>query len=650
MFMDDISICTVVTQHDYATLSNALDSRSMPDTTVATGSAVTFRIVALNGGMTTESSPIQWTCSTGTPTSDSDENTPSLAPNDTEYHIFAPDWIAPGTPGEYTVKFFTALGTDEDPSNDTTTVQITVVQSYPTPYTQNFDDSYPPTDWYEAIGNPPPPVPGSSSWAKSNNFANDGISSPGAVMNVYGTDRDWLISPLINLGSSACKLTYKVAVTDDYDSDPETMAAEDTVFVLISTDGGITWDKNQRITLYTNTNSPPNSGLIQSFSLSAYTGYARFAFFTVGAGESPDMDIHFDDFQVQEIVDDDFGVLSHARNSASMSDTAFVLAGSEIDLYIVAKNFGTNAQSSDVGWRQAGDHGVSGSATTASLALFEADTLAFSAWTAPSTAGTYTLEFFTQLPGDADHSNDTTIVHVGVVESISIFPWTEDFETFTPCGGTVCLNNSTCIDEMANDWQNDAYNDDTNWRIDSDGTQSNTTGPSQDHNPGSGDGIYLYTEASGCTENDEAHLVSPYFDFTTSSAPRMSFWYHMYGASMGELHIDLYYAGSWHNDVTAAISGQQQSGSDEAWLERTVDLIDVGGMNSTRFRFRGIRGDSSYSDMAIDDVTVYQPPVNNCDLTAWQTWTGQDSHSLNVDPLYTSVTNLTPQNTSPARR
>ncbi|OQY28755.1 MAG: hypothetical protein B6244_06235 [Candidatus Cloacimonetes bacterium 4572_55] len=78
-------------------------------------------------GTTTEASPIQWTCSGGTPTSDSDETTASLAQDGVETHLFAPTWTAPNMPRDYTAIFFTALGTDENPANDTTTVIITVM-------------------------------------------------------------------------------------------------------------------------------------------------------------------------------------------------------------------------------------------------------------------------------------------------------------------------------------------------------------------------------------------------------------------------------------------------------------------------------------------------------------------------------------------
>ncbi len=47
-------------------------------------------------------------------------------------------------------------------------------------------------------------------------------------------------------------------------------------------------------------------------------------------------------------------------------------------------------------------------------------------------------------------------------------------------------------------------------------------------------------------------------------------------------------------------------------------------------------------------VGTAKPPVNNKNLAAWQAFTGQDAQSLNIDPLYTSVSNMMPQASSPA--
>jgi len=57
---------------------------------------------------------------------------------------------------------------------------------------------------------------------------------------------------------------------------------------------------------------------------------------------------------------------------------------------------------------------------------------------------------------------------------------------------------------------------------------------------------------------------------------------------------------------------------------------------------------SNYDNNFVGLRGTVVPPVNNMNLAAWQSFTGQDSQSLNTDPLYTSTTNLTPQPVSPA--
>lgn len=194
------------TLHDFATLDHAEDSRSMQDTTVLINENVTFHIVAKNFGTTTESSPIKWTCTGGTPTSDTDESTGSLAQDATEHHIFSPTWSA-STAGTYTVKFYTDLATDTDHSNDTTTVVITVCAPQTPPVTQNFD------------GVTAPDIPDCWSVENTNGDANAWEtyagyyrSSPNCMRIRYNVTQamdDWFFScPLNLIGGTQYKVTF----------------------------------------------------------------------------------------------------------------------------------------------------------------------------------------------------------------------------------------------------------------------------------------------------------------------------------------------------------------------------------------------------------------------------------------------------------
>jgi hypothetical protein len=116
---------------------------------------------------------------------------------------------------------------------------------------------------------------------------------------------------------------------------------------------------------------------------------------------------------------------------------------------------------------------------------------------------------------------------------------------------------------------------------------------------GTSSGNYVYLEASnGCFEQ-EAILLSPCFDLSSgASTPEFSFWYHMLGDNMGELHVDA--LGDdliWDMDVIPVVAGDQGN----MWRTSTVDLTSYMG-GKVVLRIRGITGDEYSSDMALDDL------------------------------------------------
>jgi len=202
--------------------------------------------------------------------------------------------------------------------------------------------------------------------------------------------------------------------------------------------------------------------------------------------------------------------------------------------------------------------------------------------------------------------------------TISSFPYNEDFEAEINCStdcGDACL--------LSGDWANDTY-DQIDWTVNSGETPSILTGPSQDHNPGTADGKYLYIESSsGCYEAT-AILLSPCFDLGSLSNPGLTFWYHMYGSNMGTLTVEVseellgVQCGGWNSVWTQ--SGNQAN----QWLTAMVDLSSYSGV--VKIRFVGETGISYASDMAIDDISVGEyipPPESPSDMS--HTATGLDS-------------------------
>jgi len=217
-----------------------------------------------------------------------------------------------------------------------------------------------------------------------------------------------------------------------------------------------------------------------------------------------------------------------------------------------------------------------------------------------SAVGSYDLVVFLADTSDGNPFNDTLTATIQTVQGVYTVPWTEDFETFDLC--PTVNNCEVTICPMSDGFFNEANGnvDDIDWRTNEGPTPTPDTGPDMDHNPGTPTGNYLYTEASGGCQSRLAQLVSPCIDLASTTNPRLNFWYHMYGADIGELHVDIYDNGVWTNDIIPAITGDQG----DNWFKATVDLSPYIG-NTVKFRWRGITGaNTSASDIAIDDIGV----------------------------------------------
>lgn len=216
--------------------------------------------------------------------------------------------------------------------------------------------------------------------------------------------------------------------------------------------------------------------------------------------------------------------------------------------------------------------------------------------------GTKALQIWTAFSTDTLPYNDTTYLMIEVVGSEIFLAHNEDFEDFDLCGISANCEQEVC--DLQNGWTNltNGEQDDIDWRVNQGNTPSGGTGPSQDHRPGNDLGKYLYLEASGGCEDLVAHLISPCIDLSAASQPELSFWYHMEGENMGELHLDILSTnsnGTWIDDIMTPVIGDRG----DSWINVSVDLTPYVG-SSVTLRFRGITGDGFRSDIAIDDINV----------------------------------------------
>ena len=179
-----------------------------------------------------------------------------------------------------------------------------------------------------------------------------------------------------------------------------------------------------------------------------------------------------------------------------------------------------------------------------------------------------------------------------------IAPWTYDVEaaaattnaSIADCWSTIPVGPTTA-----------AYR----WNVDGAGgtPSSPTTGPS---GANSGNN-YFYTEASSGATGAVAELYSPLVDLSGLTDPSLQFFYHMHGANMGELRVDVFDGTTWTNNVFV-IAGVQQTANTQPWREAIISLNAFIG-NTVQVRFRSIRGDGFNSDMALDDITFDEAPA-----------------------------------------
>ncbi len=192
-----------------------------------------------------------------------------------------------------------------------------------------------------------------------------------------------------------------------------------------------------------------------------------------------------------------------------------------------------------------------------------------------------------------------------MAQTINTFPYTQDFESWSTCGGS-CT--STCA--LQDFWVNGpaATRD---FAVDVNGTSSSSTGPSVDHTVGTSAGKYVYAEASGCT-GGTWHLNSPPINLTGTNAIEFSFWYHMYGQSMGNGHVDVSSDGgtTWTNDVIPSWTDDQ-----DLWQQKIVSLASFTGTVIVRIRYEGPT--NFYGDAAFDDISIYDVLTDDAGITAF---------------------------------
>ena len=177
------------------------------------------------------------------------------------------------------------------------------------------------------------------------------------------------------------------------------------------------------------------------------------------------------------------------------------------------------------------------------------------------------------------------------------------------------------------------------WKVHNGSTPSPYTGPDVDHTKKTSDGKYLYLEASNQGFLYRAIVDSPGFNITVYEDYCFGFHYNMYGKHIFSLTVYSTLPG-YRNPIKTMVykvTGQK-SLSGKHWLYAQIPIKrprkDPGRL--IKFIFDGVRGQSFYSDVAIDDVKL---EARKCDLVI-----PKDAPGLkDMDRIHTTTTTTTPR-------
>ena len=206
---------------------------------------------------------------------------------------------------------------------------------------------------------------------------------------------------------------------------------------------------------------------------------------------------------------------------------------------------------------------------------------------------------------------------------ITTFPWTETFDNISWLAGSGVGATGTThrgIFPVGNppagrNWTVNPLQNQTGfaWSIRNGPTGTFNTGPAGDNT--TGNGKYLYTEASQGTSGASTALITPCLKLSGMQNVALQFYYHMFGANMGNLIVDV----DTNSSLTNAnpdwvlgvftLTGAQQTASTAPWKKAVVNLTAYKNRN-IRIRFRGTKAGSAAQDLgdiSIDDLKIYEP-------------------------------------------
>ena len=320
-----------------------------------------------------------------------------------------------------------------------------------------------------------------------------------------------------------------------------------------------------------------------------------------------------DDFSLLEVDSIDISVQS-LLNPTEATAKNCGLSSENITIELVNK--GANTIDSVFLFYQINSGTIYTDTLTAGLAAYTSLQYSFDSLYNFSASNQYVINVWAKAKGDTVLINDSivnrTINNASGYNGQS-FAYFESFESFVD-GSCGFYYNMTQGDTLRNGWEkrNDSL---LRWHVQDvsvcGGTASNSaTGPANDHTAGlNGFGKFMFIEASSPSGISLAGiptiLETPCIDFRMSNTAGLRFWYHRYGANMGDLIIDVLANDIWYEGFDS-LRGQSQTSSTDPWKLKKVNLNQFAG-EVIKVRFRAFYNGGFAGDMAIDDVEFYTP-------------------------------------------
>lgn len=169
-------------------------------------------------------------------------------------------------------------------------------------YSQDFA-SYVPDCWSEAAGILTDSTNFTSTTTSlwiSDGFGNVG-STGSARIELYSNNRnEWLISPAFDLGNglTTYQLEFDVALTQWSGTGSGIIQSGDTVALLVSEDGGITWSDSNIMKVWDENSNLSTTGNRVKIRLTGYTDTVKFAFYAKKNVSGGDLNFYVDNFDV----------------------------------------------------------------------------------------------------------------------------------------------------------------------------------------------------------------------------------------------------------------------------------------------------------------------------------------------------------------